>query len=437
MRQKLTKTTVDGIEPSGKRIFVWDTELRGFGLRVTPSGAKTYVLQYRMGGRGSPARRYTIGQHGKDGWTPETARKKAEELKRLAKGGTDPHAAKIAERSAQTLKEFSEHYIEAHARKHKRERSVEEDERNLNRHILPTLGDRKLSSLTAKDIAKFHTGMGATPTTANRCLALLSHMLTFARKQGIVSFAVNPCRDIDKFPETARKRYLSQAEFARLGTVLTEADNAWEHHQAAMTRWRERGKKGKPPEKSRIAEHPTAIAIIRLLILTGCRLSEIVTLQHQQIDIAERRLRLTETKTGPKIVPLATTAVEILTALKKPEETGNLYALPGQRKGRPFGGIQRVWQRIRERARLHDVRLHDLRHSFASAAVAGGTSLFITGKLLGHTQARTTERYAHVATDPLLEAADKTAARIADAMARKTTADEARGDVQRMPRREK
>jgi integrase len=444
MRLKLTKTTVDGLKPSSKTAFAWDSELRGFGLKVMPSGAKSYVLQYRLGGRGSPARRYHIGQHGKDGWTPDKARTRAEELKRAVKEGKDPQRLKREDAAAVTLRQFAEDagdkqakrppgYL-AYAGERKKPRSVTEDSRNLKRHILPVLGDRKLHSISAHDIEKFHASMSATPTTANRCLSLLSNMFTVARKQGLVSFAVNPCRDVEKFPETKRKRFLSQVELQRLGTALTETEAATERHETALAAWRRKGKKGPPPKVPEEGEPASATTAIRLLMLTGCRLSEILTLQWQHVDISERRLRLPESKTGAKIVPLGRAAIEILDNMPKAKESANLYVFPGFRRGTHFSGIQRVFQRIRKRARLHDVRLHDLRHSFASVAVAGGASLYMTGQLLGHAQATTTQRYAHVPADPLLEAADKTAERIAEAMSGKLAPHQKRGDVQKLPR---
>jgi integrase len=444
MRLKLTKTSVDGLKPGANVEFAWDSELRGFGLKVMPSGAKTYVLQYRLGGRGSPARRYSIGQHGRDGWTPDKARTRAEELKRAVKEGKDPQRMKRAEAAAVTLRQFVEDegdkeakrppgYL-AYAKDRKKPRSLAEDTRNLKRHILPALGGRKLHSIAAHDIEKFHASMSATPTTANRCLSLLSNIFTVARKQGLVSFATNPARDVEKFPETKRKRFLSQVELARLGAVLTQAETATQRHEGALTVWRARGKKGPPPKPREEAEPTSATAAIRLLILTGCRVSEILTLQRQHVDLAERRLRLPDSKTGAKIVPLGRAAVEILADLLSAPESGNLHILPGYRRGTHFRGIQRVFQRIRKHARLHDVRLHDLRHSFASVAVAGGASLYMTGQLLGHAQATTTQRYAHVPADPLLEAADRTAEKIAHAMSGKAAPHQKRGDVEKLPR---
>jgi integrase len=444
MRLKLTKTTVDGLQPGAKPEFAWDSELRGFGLKVMPSGAKTYVLQYRLGGRGSPTRRFFIGQQGKDGWTPDKARTRAEELKRAVKEGKDPQRLKRSEAAAVTLRQFAEDegdkqvkrppgYL-AYAKDRKKPRSVVEDTRNLKRHILPVLGDRKLHSITAHDIEKFHASMSATPTTANRCLALLSNIFTVARKQGLVSFATNPARDVEKFPETKRKRFLSQVELQRLGAALNQAEATTQRHEAALAVWRRNGKKGPPPKAPAEGEPASATAAIRLLMLTGCRLSEMLTLQWQHVDLSERRLRLPESKTGAKIVPLGRAAIEIFDGMPKAADSGNLFVFPGFRKGSHFSGIQRVFQRIRERAGLHDVRLHDLRHSFASVAVAGGASLYMTGQLLGHAQATTTQRYAHVPADPLLEAADKTADRIAEAMSGKSIPHQKRGDVEKLPR---
>ncbi len=160
-------------------------------------------------------------------------------------------------------------------------------------------------------------------------------------------------------------------------------------------------------------ENPFAVAAIRLLVLTGARKSEILTLEWGHVDMERSCLRLPDSKTGAKVIPVGAAALEALSEI--PRSEGNPYVLPGL-EGRHFVGLQKTWERIRKRAGLEDVRLHDLRHSFASVAVAGGDSLYLVGKVLGHQQARTTERYAHLADDPLKAVADKTAGQIASAM---------------------
>ncbi len=390
MRAKLTKREVDGAKPARKDLLVWDTEMKGFGLKVTPAGARVYLIQYRMGGRGARVQRYTIGRHGSP-WTPESARIEAGRLLGRVKNKTDPAKEKKsaaathkAEAEAPSFTVFSDRYIEQYARPYKKPRTVVEDERNLRLHIKPALGRLKLRDITVADIAKFQAARRITPTNANRCRALLSHIFEIAERWGERPIGSNPCRQVEKFAERKRERFLSAAEILMLGDALAGAE-------------------GREPR--------AALAAVRLLILTGCRLSEILALEWRWVDFERACLRLPDSKTGAKVVPLGAPALRLLAAL--PRQNDNPYVLPAERGDGHFVGIQKVWQRIRAAADLSDVRIHDLRHSFASIAVSGGDSLYLVGKVLGHRQARTTERYAHLKDDPLRAVADRTAGTIA------------------------
>jgi integrase len=390
MKAKLTKREIDAVEPATKDVLVWDIELKGFGLKVTPTGAKVYLIQYRMGGRGARVQRYTIGRHGSP-WTPESARSEAGRLLGRVKNKTDPAKEKKkaaaehkAEAQAPTFAAFADRYIEEYARPYKKPRTIEEDERNLRLHIKPAFGRLKLKDVTAADIAKFHAVRRSTPTNANRCRALLSHIFEIAERWGERPIGSNPCRHVEKFIEQKRERFLSAAEMVRLGDALAKAEG----HQP-----------------------PAALAAIRLLILTGCRLSEILALEWRWVDFERANLRLPDSKTGAKVVPLGAPALRLLAVLPRQDDIP--YVLPAERGDGHFVGIQKVWQRIRSAAVLPDVRIHDLRHSFASIAVSGGDSLYLVGKVLGHRQARTTERYAHLRDDPLRAVANRTADTIA------------------------
>jgi integrase len=227
-----------------------------------------------------------------------------------------------------------------------------------------------------------------TPIRANRCLALLSTMLNYAERKGLLPPGANPCRHVERFPERQRERFLSEAEIARLGAVLTEA--------------------------AQLGEHASVVAALRLLIFTGCRLGEILTLQWDDVDTERGCLRLRDSKSGPRGVTLGAPALEVLAGLSRLD--GNPYVLPGARDGGHYVALQKAWRRLRAKAKLDDVRIHDLRHSFASVGAGSGESLLIIGRLLGHSQASTTERYAHLADDPVRAAADRIGARIAAAM---------------------
>jgi integrase len=403
MQKKITKRAVDDMRPGE---FLWDTELKGFGVKCTGSGSRIYIVQVRMLGdsiigpdgvvlprsRVAP-RRYTIGRHGSP-WAPEEARERARTLLHAARDGKDPRAAVEQLRETPTLRQFAATYHakrgtrgKGKGRKPKKPRSIEEDNRNLKLHILPELGDKKLTAISADDVDAFHTSMEATPIAANRCLALLSHIFTVAMAAKDMPKSENPCSSVEKFPEEVRDRHLSREEIARLGKALTASQKQ---------------------------EPASALACIRLLILTGCRLSEILTLQWDWVKLDHGRLELPDSKTGKKDVPLGAAAIRLLRTL--PRELENPYLLPGRKEGTHIIGIQRIWRRVRKRGQLEDVRLHDLRHSFATVAVNSGDSLFLVGKVLGHKQARTTERYAHSQLDPLKAVADRTADSIARAL---------------------
>jgi integrase len=393
MREKITKRTVDATLPGERDVFLWDTDLKGFGLKVSPAGSKVYLVQYRLGGREAPTQRYTIGKHGSP-WTPDKAREEAERLLGRVANEVDPTkerkaklAAHRADAEAPTLAEFADRYIDEYAKPYKKPRTVEEDERNLRLHIKPTLGKLKLKDITPAHIAKFHATGRDTPTNANRCRALLSHLFKMAEVWGERPPGSNPCRYVEKFGERKRERFLSADELTRLADSLGHAE-------------------GKEP--------PSAIAAIRLLILTGCRLSEILSLRWEWIDFERGCLMLPDSKTGAKTVPLGAPALGTLAEL--PRQEGSPYVLPAERGDGHFVGIQRPWQRVRGAAGLDDVRIHDLRHSFASIAVSGGDSLYLVGKVLGHRQSRTTERYAHLKDDPLRAVANRTSERIAAIM---------------------
>lgn len=402
---KITKRMVDAVapDPGGAEQFVWDAEVKGFGLRVKPSGTKSYVLKYRIGSR---TRRLTIGKHGSP-WTPGEARRRALDLLRNVKDGRDPATEKVAVQKDVTIAALAAFYLDQgpSEKPNKKPSSWVTDRSNIERHIKPLLGQRMVNSVTLTDVAKFQTDVAAGKSkadirtksrgralvrggkgTAARSLAVLGAMLQFATRHGLI--LSNPAKGVPLLKGERKERFLSEAELAKLADTLSVMEA-----EAAMS--------------------PTAAAAIRLLLLTGCRKSEILTLRWEQVDSERRCLRLPDSKTGAKVVPLARAALSFLNELFRLSES--IFVLPAS-KGGHYTGLQKDWERIRARAGLGGVRLHDLRHSFASFAVADGHSLFMIGKVLGHRQARTTEGYAHLAADPVLAVADRTAARILAAM---------------------
>lgn len=388
MRGKITKRSVDALKAAadGAETVLWDSELKGFGARVQRGGAKSYVLHYRVGtGRGAPLRKLTIGKHGSP-WTPETARKEARTLLGTIEDGADPAADKMARREAPTIAELAARFLAEHAEAKRKGSTAAEYKRLLDRIILPALGERKVADVTRADVTKLHHANRAAPYQANRVLAVLSKMFNLAERWGLRPDGSNPCRHVEKFAERKRERMLSPAELARLGDALTAHDGS-----------------------------PYAVAAVKLLVFTGARLGEVLGLRWEWIDFERGEARLPDSKTGAKTLHLPPPALAVLAAL--PRLDGNPYVIAGAKPGAALVNLEKPWRAIRRPAGLDDVRLHDLRHAFASVAASSGMGLPIIGKMLGHSQPATTARYAHLASDPVKAAAAAVAGKIAAAMA--------------------
>ena len=256
----------------------------------------------------------------------------------------------------------------------------------LRKHVLPTLGSLPLSAVSREDAADLHHKLRATPAAANAAVTTLSRMFRFAETCGLAPESGNPCRFVIKYRERKRERFLADDEFDRLSAVLTEME-----------------------ADGRLSPH--AAAALRLLMMTGCRRNEILTLRRTDVDLNAGELRLADAKTGARTVALSPQAVKVLTKL--PRVSDNPWVIAGPRPGKRLSNINEHWGRVRTRARLEDVRLHDLRHSWASRTLALGESLPMIGRLLGHSQVETTARYAHLARDSVHEAASRIAASIA------------------------
>jgi integrase len=360
--------------------IVWDSSLPGFAARRQRSDAVSYFLKYRTSA-GRQQRWHTIGRHGAP-WTPETARAEALRVLGEVAKGADPAGAKSAAKAAPTVAELAVRFLTEHAEAKRKPRTAREYRRLFEKVILPVLGRKRIGEVTRQDVARLHHAKRETPTEADRALALLSVLFTFAERQGERPDGSNPCRHVERFPQRRRERFLSADELARLGDAL------------ALYRG--------PPY------HP---AMIKLLVFTGARLGEVLGLQWEWINMERGEARLPDSKTGAKTIHLPAPALEVLRGLPRLE--GNPYVL-GARRSTTF--IEKPWRLIRMAAGLEDVRLHDLRHAFASVAAASGMSLPIIGKMLGHTQAQTTQRYSHLASDPVKAAAAAVAGKIAAAM---------------------
>jgi integrase len=403
---KITKRSVDALKPAAERYTVWDTEIAGFGVRVAPSGKKTYVLKYRVGGgRAARVRWGSIGAHG--AITPDQARDLAREWAADVAGGGDPAGDRLDKRQAPTVSKLLDDYISRHVEKKNKAKTISDVKRLVERVIRPALGKLKVADVTTADVDHFHSAQSHTPYEANRAVAFLSKAFTLAETWGLRPNYSNPCRKVQRFEEKARERFLTAEEFAALSEALGRAERG-----ALMI---DNGK-GKLVPAYVGAQ---AILTIRLLIFTGARVGEMLAMRWEYVDFAGGRANLPDSKTGKKVVQLAGPALDLL-ALAAPPENRKGYVIRGADGSDPevrLINISAPWTRIRKAAGLAELRLHDLRHAFASVAVTDGISLPMIGALLGHREASTTQRYAHLANDPQRAAAAQVAGLISAAMA--------------------
>lgn len=410
---KITKRVVDGAEAREKRYTLFDSEVKGFGLRVYPSGQKTYVFEYRpgAGGRSEKKKRATIGSATE--FTPDEARKLADKLRASVKVGMDPQGDKAIARAAVTVETLATDFLKEHVEAKRKANTIASYEQIINSHIVPRLGKMKAKDVIGAHVAKLHFDMRETPSMANKTLAVISSMYSFAFKRRLVSKGENPAEDVEKYEETGVERLLSSVELERLGTAMRLAEIEgipWEIDPTKRTKHLRK-------ENRVTIIDPYAAAALRLLIFTGARLREILHLEWKHVDLERGLLLLPDSKTGKKTIVLNTPAMEVLANLSR---IGR-YVIAGESAGtedeKPRSDLKRPWQAVRRHAGLEDVRLHDLRHNFASWGVGDGMGLPIIGKLLGHKQVSTTQRYAHLEADPVRRAADAIGSRIAEAMA--------------------
>ena len=401
-KAKLTKRTVETLAILAKDYITFDAELAGFGIRVMPSGKRFFLVQYRRHGR---TRRVMIGQFGII--TAEQARREATRMLGDVRGAAgDPAAQRDLERQATTMKQLGERFLKQHVAIRCKSSTKREYKRSVELFLDPFFANQRVRSVTPANVAELHCSLSHIPYQANRTLGVLSKMMNLAETWGLRDKHSNPCEDIERYPERKRERFLSSGELRALGQALqaAEADDV---------------------------ESFYAIAAFRLLLLTGCRLSEIQTLKWDHVDLDQMESRLPDSKTGAKTVHLGHATVDLLRAL--PRVSGNPYVIVGKKEKAHLADLQRPWRRIRNSAGLGDVRIHDLRHTFASGGLLVGEGLSMIGKLLGHTQVQTTARYAHLVSDPMKKAANKISDRLASALFGGLTTSEHPAEQERPP----
>lgn len=382
---KFTKTEIEKIEAGGKRQVFFDDKLTGFALRVAETGRKTFYFTYRPGkGRGVTKQWVMLGAFPE--MTVDQARALVKQKTADVQNGQDPATQVREEKSTLTVAEALDGFKEQHISKLK-PRTIEGYNDIIRLHLVPNLGKIRVNKLTFSEIARFHTGMAATPYQANRCIAVLSCFLNWCEKSGYRDKNTNPCQEITLYPEHAKQEFMGEDELAALGDALSHMEEAQDIS-------------------------PNMAAAIRLLLFTGTRRNEILTLKWSQVDLVKGVAHLPDSKTGFRVVQLPAAAIAVLEGLPQINE----WCFPAASASGHTVNLKKSWQKVLKQSGLTGWRLHDIRHAFASVMAGSGASLIIIGKILGHKQLKTTQRYAHLTADPARLEAEKAAARIAEAL---------------------
>ena len=380
--EKLSKTVVERIKAADQDVVVWDNTLPGFGVRVKPSGVRSYIIQYRNRNT-SASRRLTIGQHGPL-LTFDQAKKQARAMLADAMRGEDPVEIRKTARRAPSITDLAVDYMERHAVPKKRPKSVRDDRAMLDNIILPKLGAKKVDAIGRRDVEAIQVGMKDRPYQANRVLSLLSKMFNLAIEWKWRPD--NPAKGIERYQEQKRERWLSDEELRHLCAVLDEHPNT------------------------------RAANAVRLQLLTGARLGEVLTSRKEDFDLHRGIWTKPSHQTKQKRtehLPLSAQALILVTLIIETSDAGSPFLFPGNKPGQPLHEIKKFWSVVLREAGIVNYRRHDNRHTYASHLVSSGLSLEIVGRLLGHTTATTTKRYAHLADDPLRAATDQFGSKIA------------------------
>ena len=381
--EKLSKMVVERIKAADQDVVVWDNTLPGFGVRVKPSGVRSYIIQYRNRNT-STSRRLTIGQHGPL-LTLDQAKKQARAMLADAMRGEDPVEIRKTARRAPSIADLAVDYLERHAVPKKRPKSVRDDRAMLDNIILPKLGAKKVDAIGRRDVEAIQVGMKDRPYQANRVLSLLSKMFNLAIEWKWRPD--NPAKGIERYQEQKRERWLSDEELRHLCAVLDEHPNT------------------------------RAANAVRLQLLTGARLGEVLTSRKEDFDLHRGIWTKPSHQTKQKRtehLPLSAQALILVTLIIETSDAGSPFLFPGNKPGQPLREIKKFWSVVLREAGIVNYRRHDNRHTYASHLVSSGLSLEIVGRLLGHTTATTTKRYAHLADDPLRAATDQFGSKIAN-----------------------
>ena len=379
MKAKITKRFVDSVCPGEREITIWDSELPGFILRVTTTGHKGFFLRYRT--KGHRERKPKIGDYG--AVTPDEAREIAKTWLRIVAEGGDPSSERMALRTAPTMDDLRERYMKEYSKPNKVHHSHKNEKSMWARHIIPRVGTRKVVDIEDGDMGDLHKHITKSgPVVANRCMALLSCAFTQAEKWKWRGRGTNPCRFVKRNREKKRKIALNPQKIQTLGKVLNEWD-------------------GKGRYEARVAD------FFRLMMLTGARPIELVQIAIDDIDRETRKIAIPKNKENnpDKTIPLGPAAWEIVKRLI--QGTNAEWLFPSSRRiGRHIQKPATQWRRIRKAAKLGELGMYGLRHTFASTGIAQGLSLEQIGGVLGHSKETMTETYGYLLDDPRRKAAD-------------------------------
>jgi integrase len=391
MRQRLTQELVTSLPADGRDRLVFDSLQSGFGIRVTPAGAKIFVAHVRVGGR---LQRTSLGQF--PTITVAAARDAARIALRDMRAGRDPKLERVTrERSAvagaTTVATFAERWLNEVVRPKRKAYTIRDYERLLGQKIIPSLGHLSVQHVTKEDVLQLHLAMKDTPRRANYTVSTFRALMTYAEDCGLRPPLSNPARRVEMYRERARERFLSEDEIGRAADAIDAAER--------------NGTIG-----------PHAAAGLRLALFTGARSGEITAIQWSHIDWDRKLIRLPDSKTNePRTIHLPEAAVQVL---KTTPRVGS-FVIAGVKDDDSYKNLSRAWIKTRKLAGLDDVRLHDLRHSYASLAAGRGISLQMIGKLLGHRVPATTQRYAHLARDAVSAVSEDIGATMVAAMDRR------------------
>jgi integrase len=411
MPDKLSQIAAEALEPGERAYIRYDASLPGFGIRVTPGGAKSWVFDYRPGGgRRAPTRRLTLGRI--DALPYAKARKAAEKFYHRTRLGEDPAGVRDSERAAPSLDAVIDRYMAEEITPAKKRRTTTLYAQYFRNHVSPALGRKPAAAVSYGDVAKLHRSIGAAgaEVTANRVVSLIGSLYNWAGKAGEVPRGTNPARDVSRFREQARTRYLSEDEITRLGQALTCGET--EGFPLEIDSNKPTSKH--VPKNGRARVSPYAAGAIRLLLLTGCRLNEVLTLRWDDVDFERALLMLSDSKTGARPVWLNAAALAVLEDLRQIRISD--YVIAGDQADKPRSDLNRPWRQIVKQAGLEGVTLHSLRHTHASIGVGAGVGLPLVGALLGHKVASTTARYAHIDATPARRASETVGTTIAAAL---------------------